>query len=134
MFNTGCLADTTYNSYCYVSAVANPNPADVYFYQLPLGIGLPKNTKLTCSDCTKSLLTLYEAALGNGAELVGLSGLRSTYASAANLAGTQCGQGYAISSVATGWAVGFHTTGFGLTLVRVLGSVAVVALGWLSLH
>jgi len=130
MYDTGCLVDPTTSSYCYISAVANSNPSDFYFYQLPLGIALPNGTTLTCSGCTKSLLGLYESALGNGAELIDLSGLRQTYPPAAALASSQCGQGYAISSVVTGAAIGLHVMGSRLSSSgRLLGSVALFVLG-----
>lgn len=63
MRQAGCLADQTTNAYCYLEAVRNPNPSDVYYYQLPLGLAVPNNTKPTCSACTKSLMSLFDAAL-----------------------------------------------------------------------
>jgi hypothetical protein len=132
MSNTGCLQDPTTDAYCYISAVVNPNPSDLYFYSLPLGLSLPNSTKLSCSGCTKSILSLYEAALGNGAEMVDLSGLRQTYPSAAALAGSECGSGYAVTSVVSGAlsnppAFGLGSTWFVPVLVMLLS-------GWSLLH
>jgi hypothetical protein len=126
MYNAGCLSDPATDSYCYVGAVVNPNPSDLYFYQLPLGTMLTNSTASSCSTCTKSLLGLYETALGNGAELVDLSGLRETYPSAAALAGSECGQGYAVSSVVTSQAIGLEAMGSDMALFRLLGLVLAV--------
>ncbi|KAF8889612.1 hypothetical protein BD779DRAFT_1388861, partial [Infundibulicybe gibba] len=91
----GCLANPTTNTYCYLSAVRDPNPSDLYFYQLPLGIKLPPSSTPSCSSCTQSLLKVYAAALKNGSQSDSLTGLKQTYGSAAQLAVQKCGSGYA---------------------------------------
>ncbi|KAG6817105.1 hypothetical protein H0H87_012626 [Tephrocybe sp. NHM501043] len=98
----GCLTDPTSNTYCYLNAVRNSASSDVYFYQLPLGLVPPKSTNLTCSACTRSLMTTYSAALADPVQADLLTGLKKTYADAANLAVAQCGSGYADTSVASG--------------------------------
>src|ERR1700722_2308324 len=94
MATAGCLTDPSSLSYCYVEAVANPNPSDVYFYQLPLDMSLPETSKPTCSACAKSLLSLYAAAKGDATE-----GLADTYAGAAGVGDGACGKAYAVASV-----------------------------------
>jgi hypothetical protein len=108
MLNTGCLADPTTNTYCFIDSVVNPNPSDLYYYQLPLGISLPKSTSSSCSGCMKSLLGIYDAALRNSTEADNLSALQKTYGSAATLARTQCGQGFATTTAAAGSRVGIR--------------------------
>ena len=105
MHDAGCLVNQGTNVYCYVEAAFNTNPSDLYFYQLPLGIALPNTTKSTCSGCTKTMLGLFAAALGDSSQADRLRALRSTYPPAARLANTECGQGYAAVSP-TGGAVG----------------------------
>ena len=104
MHSVGCLVDPGTSVYCYVEAAFNPNPSDLYFYQLPLGIPLPNSTASTCSGCTKSVLARFAAALGDSSQADRLSALKTTYGPAARLANAECGQGYAAAS-ATGLAV-----------------------------
>lgn len=87
--NTGCLVDQATGAYCYVEAVHNPQPADLYFYSLPLGTDLPPAITPSCSACTKSVMALYAAQGAN------LSALQETYDGAATVANKVCGQGYA---------------------------------------
>ena len=100
MRRTGCTPDPLSNSYCFVNAVHNQNPSDLYFYQLPLGTQLPKGTTPTCSACTKNLLSLYSAALTppDSATAQQLTGLRKAYGSAAKTAVAECGTAYATLS------------------------------------
>jgi len=125
MHDAGCLPDPATNAYCYVEAAVNSNPSDLYFYQLPLGVSLPVSTMSTCSGCTKSLLAMYAAALGNGAELANLGGLKATYGHAAKLANAECGQGYAASSASSSNAIPHSRP------VPWTGAVLVAALWWL---
>jgi hypothetical protein len=123
MFDAGCLSDPTTNSYCYVSAVANSNPSDVYFYNLPLGFNLPNSTASTCSACTKSLLGLYAAGLGSSTGST-LTGLRKTYQNAVGVAQSQCGQAYAHMADTAGAA------GLRAGMGSVWGVVVVLLAGW----
>lgn len=120
MRDTACLVDQSTNSYCYVEAVRNTNPSDLYFYQLPLGTKLPADTKPSCSACTKSVMQLYSQAQS-------LMGLQTTYNAAASLADTACGAGYVQEATITGGATALPLAGR-WTLVLVPLVVAVV--GW----
>ncbi|RDB29718.1 hypothetical protein Hypma_013965 [Hypsizygus marmoreus] len=93
--DAGCITDPTTNTYCYVNAVRNTNPSDSYFYQMPLGIGVPKTATPLCSACTRSVMGIYAAALEDPAQAPTLTGLKKTYSPAADLAVQQCGAGYA---------------------------------------
>jgi hypothetical protein len=127
MRNTGCLTDPSTNTYCFVDATYNSNPADYYYYQLPLGIAVPNTTTPSCSSCTQSLLGMYVSNVKN------LSGLTDTYESAAKLAQEQCGTSYAVgqpsagASVSSSSAVGMVVAGLGKELSW-LGLVGVVVL------
>lgn len=120
MRDAACVVDPTTNAYCYVEAVRNSNPSDLYFYQLPLGIGLPTNTVPSCSSCTKSIMQLYATA-GN------LTALVSTYNTAARIADGSCGSGYVQQTTLAGSA-----TGLKVASVWTLGlvSLAIVMFSW----
>jgi hypothetical protein len=123
MSTTGCLADPSTNTYCYVKAVFSQNPSDLYFYQLPFGMKLPDTTAPTCSACTKTMMGLYAWALGN--ETKGdMSGLETTYLSAANLAVGKCGDGYAPVQVANVSGAARSGNGIVLALILVAGLMA----------
>lgn len=115
MRKAACLVDPSTNSYCYMSAVINTNPSDLYFYSLPSGIFLPQTTEPTCSACTKSMMALYALSLSEqypdmGAEVVDetkpLAGLQKTYGASTVLTQNQCGAAYAptIAASSTGAA------------------------------
>lgn len=95
MHDASCLADPTTNTYCFLTAVRNPNPSDLYYYQLPLSIQLPKSSTPSCSACTKSVMGIYAAAIQNSTQAPGLAGLKATYQPAAELSVGLCGAGYA---------------------------------------
>jgi hypothetical protein len=95
LYTAGCLPDPVTSSYCYVEAVFNQMPSDLFFYQLPLGIGLPNSTRLTCSACPKSLMSLYAASLTANGTAGGNTGLAETYENAAKIADSGCGADYA---------------------------------------
>ena len=88
MRKTACLPDQTTNTYCYIEAVTNSNPADSYFYTLPLGLQLPDNISPSCSACTKSVMSLYALDGSN------LTALNQVYDGAAEVADKACGSGY----------------------------------------
>lgn len=122
MRKTGCLADRTTNTYCYILATQNRNPADIYFYQLPLGVDLPRSTTPTCSACTKSMLALYAGALGNSTQLATLGdGLKETYPAALELAQGKCGADYAANVTASSGVL--PVSGPTLRLLGVVGAV-----------
>jgi hypothetical protein len=96
--SAGCLTDPSTESYCYVKAAHNSNPSDLYFYSLTSGTQISNTTTLTCSSCTKSLMSLYVNALNaNASQFTELAG---AYQSAQALASTACGPTYA--QVSTG--------------------------------
>lgn len=94
MHDAGCLSDPGSNTYCYLNAVHNSNPSDLYFYQLPLGISLPISSTPTCTPCTKSLMGVFLDGLNNATTLPQLGALAKTYPSAAQLASKTCGTSY----------------------------------------
>ncbi|KAL5523183.1 hypothetical protein ACEPAF_1450 [Sanghuangporus sanghuang] len=95
-----CLVNQQSNTYCYASAAHDSSPADLYLYQLPLGIGFPvSTTQPSCSTCAKSILALYAEALRGGNSSA--SGLEETYEPAASQAESVCGTGFAAVGVAT---------------------------------
>jgi hypothetical protein len=138
MRRSACLVDQTTNSYCYLSAVMNSNPSDLYFYSLPHGIFLPNTTRPSCSACTKSIMATYALALSEeypdgGPKVVDdtapLAGLKKTYGASAVLTQNNCGPAYAstVSASTTGSASRAHGGNKGVYLVM---SVAVLfALG-----
>jgi hypothetical protein len=93
MHDTACLVDPTTNTYCYLDAIHNTNPSDLYYYMLPLGNHLPNSAKSSCSACTRSLMSIYSSALDNATTPI--IGLSETYNEAAQQAITDCGQSYA---------------------------------------
>lgn len=100
MRQVACLSDQTTDAYCYVEAVHNSNPSDLYFYNLPLGTGLPATATPSCSACTKSVMALYAEDGTN------LTALNEVYNGAATVANQACGAGYvqitAVSHAARG--------------------------------
>ena len=102
MHDAACLIDPTTNSYCYLSAVQNPNPSDLYFYSLPLGITLPNTSKPSCSACSKSVMGVYAIALQDPTESRQLVGLRSSYQVSVEVAAQFCGSSFALSPVSSG--------------------------------
>ncbi|KAF5381301.1 hypothetical protein D9615_008317 [Tricholomella constricta] len=130
MRNTGCLTDPTTNTYCYLNAVRNPNPSDLYFYGLPLGTRIARMTNATCSACTRSVMGIYSAALNDPAQAAGLTGLKKTYNEAADLAVEQCGSGYAVTQVQNGassrlgWSRSWWTGGAVVLLCTLLQALS----------
>lgn len=96
MHDTGCLIDPTTNSYCYLNAVRQTNPTDLYYYNIPLGTPLPQSpsTKLSCSSCSRSAMGLYAGALKDSSQ-PDLSALKKAYNPSADFAASQCGADFA---------------------------------------
>lgn len=122
MHDAACLVDPTTNAYCYLSAVQNTNPSDLYFYSLPLGIPLPNSSKPSCSACSKNVMGVYAAALQAPSQAKLLTGLKSTYDVSAQVAAQFCGSAFAITSVSAavslyfgGWRTVFTSWIFALT-------------------
>ncbi|KAG6837105.1 hypothetical protein H0H93_014709 [Arthromyces matolae] len=119
MREAACLTDPTANTYCYLNAVRESNPSDLYFYTLYQGIPLPNSTTPSCSACGRSLLSTYAQALSNTTQSSLLTGLQKTYDSAAKMATSQCGTGYAETSASNGSPPAFlpHHSWSGLVLL-----------------
>ncbi|KAF8637903.1 hypothetical protein AX17_002526 [Amanita inopinata Kibby_2008] len=96
MYEAACHTDPSTNVYCYVDAVHNSNPSDLYLYQMPIGIAYPNNTKPTCSSCSKDLVRLYVSALQDPNQAASLKALSSNYGSGARVLETQCGETFAV--------------------------------------
>ncbi|KAF7790485.1 hypothetical protein EIP86_001440 [Pleurotus ostreatoroseus] len=88
MRHVACEPDQSTGAYCYVEAVHNANPSDLYFYNLALGTALPASATPSCSACTQSVMALYAADARN------LSALGTVYDGAATVANGACGAGY----------------------------------------
>ncbi|KZT37439.1 hypothetical protein SISSUDRAFT_1062793 [Sistotremastrum suecicum HHB10207 ss-3] len=125
MRNAACLVDQNTGAYCFAEAVAASSPSDFYFYELPYGNPLPKNTVPSCSSCIKSVLAIYASAVtdpttqkaltsaapspspavdavnANGTINVANIPLDNTYGPAAQLAIQQCGNIYAQQVIAS---------------------------------
>lgn len=96
MYSAACTQNPQSNTYCYIDAVANSSPADLYLYQLPFGIGLPNSTEnFSCSTCSQGLLGIYADGLGNKTLANGLDKLKKTYDGAASIVNTACGPNFA---------------------------------------
>jgi len=123
MHDTGCLVDPTTNAYCYLSAVQNTNPSDLYFYSLPLGIPLPNTSKPSCSACSKSIMAIYATALQDVTQAKLLTGLKSSYDVSAQVAAQFCGSAFALTSISaaislyyySGWRTMFTSSIFAFT-------------------
>jgi hypothetical protein len=104
MRDAACLPDPATNTFCYLNAVRNPDPTELYFYQLPLGVGLPPTADPKCSPCTGSVLSIYAQALSDPTQEASLTDLKETYQPAAALAIQSCGSAYA-TAIASGGAL-----------------------------
>jgi hypothetical protein len=98
MYDTACQVDPATNSYCYVEAVQNSNPSDLYFYQLPINNAFPDSATPTCSPCSKDILKMYLSAINNSTQVDDLRVLAATYNSGARAADTECGSTFATVS------------------------------------
>jgi hypothetical protein len=122
MFNAACAMDPQANTYCYIDAVANTSPADLYLYQLPIGIDLPdKTTNFSCSPCSQGLLSLYAQHLSNSTLDDPLTGLKETYETSANVVNAACGTNFAETGVSSGALALSLSHGIGIVFAAVLG-------------
>ncbi|KAF8965098.1 hypothetical protein BDZ97DRAFT_1659359 [Flammula alnicola] len=99
MHDVACQADPTSNTYCYLNAVRNSNPADSYYYALPLGIPVPSSSQPTCSACSKSVMSIYASALTDPVQGPQLAALKTTYEPTAALTVQFCGANFAQTTV-----------------------------------
>lgn len=130
MREAGCLTDPTTNTYCFVSAAADKKPANIYYYNLPIGTKLPTSVDPQCNACLKSLMGLYGSAMKDESVARSLSGLQATYEKAAEATLGKCGVGYAQANlVSAAVAVGKKAGG---VVEAILLFVVSAAVGWLS--
>ncbi len=103
MYDAACASDPINNAYCYINAIANTTPADLFLYQLPLGITLPKTTTgLSCSPCSRSVLNIYADALNDKSTSDDLTGLKSTYENSVKVVDAACGDDFARAGIVSG--------------------------------
>jgi len=126
----GCLINPRDNTYCYLEALADTSPDDLYFYSLPLGISLPNTTVPTCSECTKAVMSIYSQFAINAT-----LPLSHTYPAAQNKTATACGDGYAVPVQITNSGLrtlsgptGVLTVAFGLAVGVMLSSSLLTSL------
>ncbi|PIL23297.1 hypothetical protein GSI_14607 [Ganoderma sinense ZZ0214-1] len=89
-----CQVDTQTDTYCYVEAAQSAHTADLYLYQLPLGLPLPNSSVTSCTSCVQSLMSAYAKDAGS------VAGFKDTYAPAANMINSACGSTF-VSDVAS---------------------------------
>jgi hypothetical protein len=98
LHDAACLTDPTTNSYCYLKAVGNSNPVDAYYFGIPLGIPLPKQSlTLTCSSCAKTLMHNYATALKDPAQAPLLAPMQTAYTTSVTISAGTCGSSFASS-------------------------------------
>ena len=93
----GCQSNPDTNVYCYIQAATQPDPSDLYFYQVQYGLSIPNNTNPSCSPCTKSLMGLYVSAISGQEELEDenlRSMLAQAYFHASRIAVNVCGNDF----------------------------------------
>ncbi|TFK49134.1 hypothetical protein OE88DRAFT_1683778 [Heliocybe sulcata] len=88
MRDVACQPDPATNAYCFIDAIRNTNPSDLYFYNLPLGMTVPNSSAPTCDACTQTLMSMYDQAADN------VTGLQQTYDAAALFVRGSCGSDY----------------------------------------
>ena len=81
--------------YCFSNAVTNQSaPSDSYVYYLPLGIPIPGGSVLTCSDCLKRTMQVFQDAASNKQQL-----LNGDYSDAARMVNVACGPTFVSTTV-----------------------------------
>ena len=90
MRTAACVVNST-NTYCYVDAPQAASAADLYPYQLPLGLPLPNATVPSCDACVQCV----KGAFAEGG--AGVSALTETYAEVGTVNST-CGAAQAAGS------------------------------------
>ncbi|KAI1783246.1 hypothetical protein LXA43DRAFT_355224 [Ganoderma leucocontextum] len=94
MREAACQVDTQTDTYCYLEAAQSAHTADLYLYQLPLGLALPNASVTSCTGCVQSLMSAYAKDAGD------VAGFKDTYAPAASIINAACGSAF-VSDVAT---------------------------------
>jgi hypothetical protein len=91
LYSAGCLRDTKTSAYCFANAVTNTtNPRGVYVWYLPLNLTFPDSGQVSCNECTKQSLDIFQSTAANRKLSIAY-----TYEAAAQLANRQCGANFA---------------------------------------
>ncbi|KAF8622380.1 hypothetical protein AX15_007062 [Amanita polypyramis BW_CC] len=122
MYDVACATNPATNAYCYVEAVQNSNPADMYLYQLPINIAFPNSATPTCSACSKDVLNTYLAAVQDPTQSGNLKALAATYNSGARAVDIQCGSTFVALNAAPPSVVA-SSVGLSVTLALVVMSL-----------
>ena len=85
MRTAACAVNNSTDTYCYVDALQAASAADLYLYQLPLGLSLPNATVPSCDACVQRVM----GAFAEGG--AGVDALAETYADAAGTVNRACG-------------------------------------------
>ncbi|EJF59743.1 hypothetical protein BD309DRAFT_876085 [Dichomitus squalens] len=115
MREAACQVNAQTDTYCYVEAAQSTHPADLYLYELPLGLALPNNTVPSCTTCVKNLMGTFDQDGAN------VTRLKSTYGPAAATINNACGASF-VAEINT-------TTGNGASALAGAGA-GERALGW----
>lgn len=59
MLEAGCLKDDSTSHYCMAEAAANDEATSLYWWMLPSGDAMPKDTPGQCNTCTQKLMNIY---------------------------------------------------------------------------
>ena len=97
LYQASCLRDTKTNHYCFADAVTNmSSPSDSYTYYLPLGMPLPAGSMMTCSDCLKQTMGIFDGVAANKSQPIS-----NDYTEAAQMINLGCGPGYVNQTIAS---------------------------------
>ena len=134
LFKTSCFkANGSPNSdYCFSNAITNTSaPSDSYLYYLPLGMPIPGGSLLTCTDCLKRTMQVFQEAAANKTQL-----LSNVYGDAARMINVNCGPTFVNSTVVVTKGQGSgsaRTIGApALTLVSLLAAVGLTGVALIS--
>lgn len=116
MREAACQVDSQTDTYCYVEAAQSAHTADLYLYQLPLGLALPNASVTSCTGCVQGLMGAFAKDAGT------LAGFEDTYAPAASIINSACGSAF-VSDVASG------PSGNGAVAQARMGAMAGLAVG-----
>lgn len=95
LYQASCLKAPSSNHYCFADAVTNmSNPSDTYAYYLPLGMPLPSGSMLTCSDCLKNTMEIFNKAASNSSQPIS-----KDYSQSAQMINLGCGPQFVNSTI-----------------------------------
>ncbi|KAH9941795.1 uncharacterized protein BXZ73DRAFT_41841 [Epithele typhae] len=98
MRTAACEIDTAADKYCYLDATQSGDAADLFVYQLPLGLGLPNTSVPSCTACTQRVMGVFAN------DTKGVAGLQKTYAQAAGVVNNACGSHFVAVATVSGGA------------------------------